>query len=41
MSLETKNMKVLDKLRLNASNDNKAINGAFAHIDRFGSGGRI
>ena len=41
MSLETKDMKILDKLCLNASNDNKAINGAFAHIDRIGSGGRI
>ncbi|GAB1261485.1 recombinase family protein [Aurantivibrio plasticivorans] len=41
MSLETKDMKILDKLCLNASNDNKAINGAFAHIDRIGSGGWI
>ena len=41
MSLETKDMKILDKLCLNASNDNKAINGAFTHIDRIGSGGRI
>jgi hypothetical protein len=37
MSLETKDMKILDKLCLNASNDNKA----FAHIDRIGSGGWI
>jgi site-specific DNA recombinase len=41
MSLETKDMKILDKLCLNASNDNKAINGAEAHIDRIGSGSRI
>lgn len=42
MSLETKDMKILDRLCLNASNDNnKAINGADAHIDRIGSGGRI
>ncbi len=41
MSLETKDMKILDKLCLNASNDNKAINGAEAHIDRIGSGGQI
>ncbi len=41
MSLETKDMKILDKLCLNASNDNKAINGAEAHIDRIGSGGWI
>lgn len=41
MSLETKDMKILDRLCLNASNDNKTINGAYAHIDRIGSGGWI
>ena len=41
MSLETKDMKILNKLCLNASNENKAINEGFVHIDRIGSGGRI
>ncbi|MGC1507117.1 recombinase zinc beta ribbon domain-containing protein [Ketobacter sp.] len=41
MSLEDKDMNLLERLSLNVSNDNQLTHGAEAHIDRIGSGGWI
>ncbi len=41
MSLEARDMNDLNRLCLDASNDNQPINGAEAHIDRIGCGSWI